>query len=105
MLYNIVYLNTNIYGYELGTYLLQKKYKSADNNENVQTSRYIHKIKKSTDVNMIHISATWEYDTATNTTKYLLIFDNSLSINEKEILVKYFKILKPEHNYCNLIPI
>ena len=91
---DIVYLNTNIYKYELSAYLLQKRYTN-NNNKDIQEATHLYQTKNTIinnnkEINEFHVCAIWDYNVNLDTTCYLVLFSNSYNKElKKQFLSKY----------------
>jgi len=85
---NILYLHTNIYKYQLGSYFLQKKYKVKENDvkKRVQVGSCI----KEGSNQYLHLSALWSYNPVADTSDYVITFDKFIDDESRK---KIFSIL------------
>lgn len=85
--FNIVYLNSTIYQYELAHYLLQTKYIDKDNKDIQVASKLLLDIKN-IKIDKVHIAAIWNYDIFENKTHFTIMFHDSISLEEKKKMFK-----------------
>ena len=103
-IYWIVYLHSPTHKYKLGLYLLQQKYRNK-NNDWVQVCQDIFNKKNCvTDFAPVKykISAVWDYDPLTNCTYYSLVFDRSLTADEKNAIYKKLQTVNHKIVYTGL---
>ena len=87
--YNVVLFTSPTHKVKLGTYFLQDKY-ITKNNEPIQVCRDIS-IKTEKDCpDKTHIALVWSYNPVTNTTKFSVVFDKSITRNVKSTFNDHF---------------
>lgn len=99
---NVIYLHSTLYQYQLGSYLLQTKYRT-QNKEKVQVGSCLKEGISS----KLDLSAIWSYNVETDMTEYIVTFNKNLApeiktklINNKLGVVEYVedKTMKISYN-------
>lgn len=73
--YNIVYMQSSVYQYELGSYLLQNKYSNKDSH--VQVCQTLLSSNDGQSYPTMDIAAVWSYDVVCDTTKFTVVINKS----------------------------
>lgn len=98
--FNMVYANSSTHMYELGAYLLQTKFVNK-NNVAIQTANSI-KFKRDqidsselddSNISQLDMAIIWNYDGYLDETELKLVFNKSLSVDNRNIIVDTFKTL------------
>jgi oligoribonuclease NrnB/cAMP/cGMP phosphodiesterase (DHH superfamily) len=83
--YNVVYMNSTIYQYELGCYLLRDKY------DNVQACKDIFlKLGKNDHLDNVKLACIWSYDPVNNISKYTIVKHKSIDVEETKNINEYY---------------
>ena len=103
---------SSIYEYELGTYLLQTKYKIkyvvkineelVDMYQDVQTCHEILKKNSEQHYPMIHLAAIWSYNAISNTTKFTIVLHESVNFLDLGFNIKESVTFKGLHKTLTL---
>ncbi len=89
---NVAYLNTPIYKYELGTYLMQNKYTN-QHKINIRVIENLYMLKNNQmDVHKIDLVIVSGYNYNTNTTEYFVGFNDELDFNIRTSLLSKYNI-------------
>lgn len=88
--YNIVYLLSNLYNWELGSYFLQDRY--VLNNKPVQVCRDVSMKLGKQCPDFVHMSAIWNYDPTVNETNFTIVMDKTISKEERLSIDNWFSV-------------